>query len=183
MDTFCSLEINWSNLFWADLESRIQFWPKLCIVFQCHKVKLLWRSFCSGNLLFRQKKETKSDIWILFALLEQIDKFLGCLFGKQHSVLAQRLHGSSVSQNKTPEVWILNPLAHWKEIHQFFGGRNGKPRFSLCPNFAWPSVSEHESFVKVFRSTNLPFRKIKPRKFKFLNVAHARKKFTNFWGR
>ena len=159
---------------------------------QYHKIKLLWRF--SGSSNFTQNKEIKHEIWALFSPWKEIDQIFffflgggggweGGLFGKQHSVLAQRLHGSSVSQNKTPEVWILNPLAHWKEIHQFFGGRNGKPRFSLCRNFAWPSVSEHESFVKVFRSTNLPFRKIKPRKFKFLNLAHARKKFTNFWGR
>ena len=88
LDTFRLLETNLSNLFWADLESRIQFWPKLCIVLPCRKVKLVWRSFCSGNLLFRQKKEIKSDICILFALSEQIEKFWGCLFGKQHSVLA-----------------------------------------------------------------------------------------------
>ena len=46
-----------------------------------------------------------------------------------------------------------------------------------------PSVSENESFLKVLRSTNLPFQKIKPTKFKFLNLAPARKKFTSFWGK
>ena len=45
------------------------------------------------------------------------------------------------------------------------------------------SVSENESFVKVLRSTNLPFRKIKPTKYKFFNLVPARKKFTSFGGK
>ena len=101
-------------------------------------------------------------------------------------MLSQGLHGSlvSVPQNKTPvKVWIFHPLAQWKEIQQFLGeGEIGK-HDSVYPNFSWPfRVRKRKFFVKVFRSTNLPFPKIKPRKFKFLTVTPApvRKKFTNF---
>ena len=105
--------------------------------------------FSSNNLLFWQKKAIKHEIWTLLSCWKEIDQFLGNWFGNQDSVLAQGLHGSSVSQNKTPvKVWISNPLAHWKEIHEFLGGRNGKPQFSLCPNFAWPFRVRKWKFCK-----------------------------------
>ena len=111
---FWPFKINWSNFWGADLGSRFQISPKLCMILQCHKITLLWRSFCSDNLLFRQK-EIKSVIWTLFTCLERIDKVLGCLFGKQHSVLAQSLHGASVSQNKTPvKIFGSSNLPFWQ---------------------------------------------------------------------
>ena len=70
-----------------------------------------------------------------------------------------------------------------KKFTNFCGEEMGNHDLVCAQTLHGPSVSENESFVKVFRSTNLPFRKIKPRKFKFLNVAPARKKLTNFWGR
>ena len=69
-----------------------------------------------------------------------------------------------------------------KKFTNFWGEEMGK-HGSVCPNFSWPfRVRKRKFFVKVFRSTNLPFPKIKPRKFKFLTVTPApvRKKFTNF---
>ena len=91
-----------SKLFWIDLESRIQFWPKLSIALQCHKIKLTWRFFGSNYLPFWEIKAINSETWTLFACWKQIDKFFLCLFGKQGSVLAESLRGPSVSQNKTP---------------------------------------------------------------------------------
>ena len=91
-----------SKLFWIDLESRIQFWPKLSIALQCHKIKLTWRFFGSNYLPFWEIKAINSETWTLFARWKQIDKFFLCLFGKQGSVLAESLRGPSVSQNKTP---------------------------------------------------------------------------------
>ena len=63
--------------------------------------------FGSSNLLFRQKKGLKSEIWTLFARWKKIDQFFGGLFGKQDSVLAQTWHGPSLPQKKTPGKVLL----------------------------------------------------------------------------
>ena len=89
----------WNELikyFGGLFRKQVSVFTYTCMVLQCHKIKLLWRWFCSGNLLFRQKKEIKSDIWNLFIRSEQADKFVGCLFLKQHFVLVQILHGAPV---------------------------------------------------------------------------------------
>ena len=147
------------------MESSIQCYPKVCMVFQCRKIKLLWWFFGSTSFLFIQRKAIKSQIWTLFTRSKEIDQFLGGLYGKQHSVLSQGLYGSlvSVSQNKTlVKVWIFHPLAHWKEIQQFLGeGEMGK-HDSVCPTFSWPfRVRKRKFFVKVFRSTLDPFCPVK----------------------
>ena len=107
-----------------------------------------------GNLLFREKKAIKSEIWTLFAHWKQIDQFCLSLFGKHNSVLSQTFYGPSVSQNKAPlnvfwsshllfsqkkgiksEIWTL--FACWKQIDQFFFGLIWKSGFNFGPNFAW----------------------------------------------
>ena len=56
----------------------------------------------SNYLPFWEIKAINSKTWTLFACWKQIEQFFFCLFGKQDSVLAESLHGPSVSQNKTP---------------------------------------------------------------------------------
>ena len=137
-----------------------------CMALQCHKIKLLWRSFCSGNLLFGQNKEIQSDIWALFIRSEETEKFLGCLFEKQHLVLVQIVHGASVSRNKILakifgtsnlpfwqrkamkyEIWTL--FACWKEIEQFLLCWFGKQNSVLAQSLHASSVSQNKTPVKV----------------------------------
>ena len=68
-----------SKLFWIDLERRIQFWPKLSMALQCHKIKLTWRFFGSNYLPFWEIKAINSETWTLFAHWKQIDKFF-CVY-------------------------------------------------------------------------------------------------------
>ena len=117
-----------TNFRGADLESRIQFWPKLSMALQYDKINLLWVFFGSGNLLFRAKKARKFKIWTLFARSKKIQHFLGGLFWKHNSILDQTLHGPSVSHNRAPvkvfwfkqftfqriernEIWNLDPFS------------------------------------------------------------------------
>ena len=60
----------------AYMESSIQCYPKVCMVLQCHKIKLLWWFFGSTNFLFVQKKVIKCEIWTLFTRSKEIDQFL-----------------------------------------------------------------------------------------------------------
>ena len=122
-----------TNFFRADLESRIQFWPKLCMTLQCHKIKLLWRFFSSGNLLFRGKKAIKSEIWTLFAHWKQIDQFLLSLFGKQDSILALQCHKIkllsiswlrqfTLQTKESNKIWNLDPFCPLEtNLPIFFG--------------------------------------------------------------
>ena len=89
---------------------------------QCHQIHFLWRSFRSSNLCFWQKKAVEYEIWTLFARWKEIDQFLEGLFGKQHSVLSQSLHGSSVSQNKTPVkvFWFKQFSFHTKSRNKIW---------------------------------------------------------------
>ena len=112
------------GLWWTDLKSRILFSSILSMALQCHKIKLLSRFFGLSNLPFRLNKEIKSQIWTLFARSKEIDQVFfggeGDLYGKQHSVLSQSLHGSSVSQNKTPVMvfWFNQFSFHTKESNK-----------------------------------------------------------------
>ena len=51
-------------------------------------------------LPFQTKNSIKFEIWTLVASSKEIDQFWDGWFGKQHSVLAQCLHGPLVSQNE-----------------------------------------------------------------------------------
>ena len=122
---------------------------------QCHKKKLLWRFFGSGNLLFRGNKAIKSEIWTLFAHRKQIDQFLLGLFGKQDLILAQTWHGPSLLRKITPGkiLWFRQLTFETKEINKIWNvgsfwklKRNWpilgvliwKAGLSFGPNFAWP---------------------------------------------
>ena len=103
---------------------------------QCHKISSMKR-FLSSNIPFRQSDPIKFEIWTLSGCSKQIDQFLRGLFGKQDSVLAQTLHGSSVSQNETPgkvfwfrqftflrkesnKIWNLDSFRMLGTTYQFF---------------------------------------------------------------
>ena len=146
---------------------------------QCHQIHFLWRSFRSSNLCFWQKKAVEYEIWTLFARWKEIDQFLEGLFGKQHSVLSQSLHGSSVSQNKTPvkvfwfkqfsfhtksrnKIWNLGTFLllerNWSNFFFRGWGWGGgglvnwfeKQDSVFFHTFHGPSVSQKKTPVKVF---------------------------------
>ena len=58
------------------------------------------QKLCFRQLTFQIKTPIKSQIWTLFTHSKEIAQFWGGWFGKQHSVLAQCLHGPLVSQNE-----------------------------------------------------------------------------------
>ena len=153
---------------------------------QCHQIHFLWRSFRSSNLCFWQKKAVEYEIWTLFARWKEIDQFLEGLFRKQHSVLSQSLHGSSVSQNKTPvkvfwfkqfsfhtksrnKIWNLGTFLlerNWSNF--FFGGGVGegggwwtdlksKIQFSSILSMAL-QCHKRKLMSRFFGLSNLPFR-------------------------
>ena len=150
---------------------------------QCHQIHFLWRSFRSSNLCFWQKKAVEYEIWTLLARWKEIDQFLEGLFGKQHSVLSQSLHGSSVSQNKTPvkvfwfkqfsfhtksrnKIWNLGTFLllerNWSIF--FFRGWGGwwtdlksRIQFSSILSMAL-QCHKRKLLLRFFGLSNLPFR-------------------------
>ena len=101
--------------------------------------------------------------------------FFGVWFGNHDSVFGQTFNCPSVSQNETPgKMFVsgnllfrqnkpmkfekLTLLACCKEIHQFVLGWFGNYDSVFARTFHGPSVSQNETLVKVFVSSNLPFR-------------------------
>ena len=125
--------------------------------------------------------------------------FFGCI-GNHSSVFAQTFHGPSVSQNETTaKVFCSRNLsfrqnkpikfensslvACWKEIHQFLGGWFGNHSSVFAQTFHGSSVSQNQTPMKFFGSSNLPFRQNKPVKVEILTLFTCwEKKVTNlFW--
>ena len=143
-----------TNFCGTDLRSRIQFWLKVYMALQCHKIKLLRRFSGWSNLLLRQNKNKIWNLGTFLLLQRNWSTFWGGLFGKQPSVLAQSLNGSSLSQNETPvkvfwfnqftfqtkesnKIWNLGTFSQLKSNWPIFLGLIWRPKFSFSPKFVW----------------------------------------------
>ena len=92
------------------LETTAQFLPKLSMVLQCHKMKLMWKFFCSSNLPFRQSRPTKFENSTLLTCWKEIHRFFLGWFENHNSVFAQTCHGPSVSQNETLWKFLVQAI-------------------------------------------------------------------------
>ena len=151
----------------------------------------------STNLPFTKKKPIKLEILTFSPTRKKLSKFLGGWIGKHDSVLSQTFHSPSVSWQETPvkvsgstyfafrkkkptklEILTFSPTR--KKLSKFLGCWIGNQESVFPQTFHVPSVSEDETFMKDFGSTNLPFTKNKPIKPEILTLWPTRKKFLNF---
>ena len=136
---------------WAELETMIQILLKLSTALDCHHRKLLCKFSTQAIYLLDKTNQWNMKFWSS-CLLEEISQFFGGLywkprfrfcwnFPKAFTCLDRKL----LSKFSAQALYLLEKTNWWnlkfwpscllKEISQFFGRPNWKPRFRFCWNF------------------------------------------------
>ena len=132
-----------------------------------------------------------------FRLVETNDNFFWSIFGKQDSVLAESLHGPSVSQNKTPvkifwfrtftfqtkesnKIWNLDPFRPLEKNWAIFFGRYRMHDSIVAQTFPGHSMPQNKTPVKVSGSRNLPFTQKKAIKYQIWTLFGHLKQIDQF---
>ena len=133
-----------------------------------------------------------------FRLVETNDNFFWSIFGKQDSVLAESLHGPSVSQNKTPvkifwfrtftfqtkesnKIWNLDPFRPLEKNWAIFFGRYRMHDSIVAQTFPGHSVPQNKTPVKVSDSRKLPFTQKKAVKYEIWTLFGHLKQIDQFF--
>ena len=137
-------------------------------------MKPLWWFFGSVNLPSDKRKPIKFEICSLFGSWNKLTNFWWAAL--ESSLQVSPKHSTTLQCHKMKLLWsffatanlpfrqkkaikfeISNPFACSKEIYQFFGVLFGKLLSGLAQKFHDPSVSQHDTPMKVFWLSQFTF--------------------------
>ena len=141
------LERNSQIFFWAQWETSSHFSSKLCIAFQCHKMKLL-PQFLAEPMYLLGKPIPSNLKFQPSGPLAQLNRKPRVTFPpnlpwpfsviRWHSCHSFWLSQCTFQKSQSHQIWNFDPLDPWSVNGRLFSELNRKLRVNFPPNLPWP---------------------------------------------